>query len=63
LAAPVLASHSKIQPVPEPPASSSCSVMQQTADGSWARQPCQEMGSPPQAPRKSAARSPDQQTR
>ena len=63
--APALASHSKAQPVPEPTptASSSCSAMQPMPDGTWQRQPCQEMGSPPQAPRKSAARSSEQQTR
>lgn len=63
LTAPALASHSKTQPVVEPPASSSCSVMQPMPDGTWQRQPCQELGSPRQPPRKSAARSPEQQTR
>jgi hypothetical protein len=47
----------------EQPASSSCSALQQTADGTWARLPCQELGSPQQAPHKSAARNPEQQTR
>ena len=63
--APALASHTKTQPVaePAPTASSSCSAMQPMPDGTWQRQPCQEMGSPPQAPRKSAARSSEQQTR
>ncbi len=37
--------------------------LQQTADGTWARLPCQELGSAPQPPRKSAAGSPEQQTR
>ena len=59
---PALASNSKPQPVSEPPASSSCSALQQTADGTWQRLPCQELGSPPQPPRKSAARSPERQT-
>jgi hypothetical protein len=63
LTAPALASNSKPQPVAEPPASSSCSAMQPTADGSWARLPCQELGSPQPAPRKSAARGSEQQTR
>ena len=63
LTAPALASNSKPQPVAEPPASSSCSAMQPMPDGTWQRQPCQELGSPPQAPRKSAARSPERQTR
>ena len=62
--APALASHSKTQPVPEPAASSSCSAMQPMPDGTWQRQPCQELGSPQQQPpRKSAAQSPEQQTR
>jgi len=63
--APALASHSKTQPAaePTPTASSSCSAMQPMPDGTWQRQPCQEMGSPPQPPRKSAARSSEQQAR
>lgn len=61
--APALAHNSKPQPVSEPPASSSCSAMQPMPDGTWQRQPCQEMGSPQQPPRKSAARSPEQHTR
>ena len=65
LTAPALASHSKTSPAaePTPTASSSCSAMQPMPDGTWQRQPCQEMGSPPQAPRKSAGGSPEQQTR
>ena len=63
LTAPALASHSKTQPAAEPPASPSCSAMQPMPDGTWQRQPCQELGSPQQAPPKSAARSPEQQTR
>jgi hypothetical protein len=47
----------------EQPASTSCSALQQTADGTWARLPCQELGSPQQAPHKSAARNSEQQTR
>lgn len=47
----------------EQPASSSCSALQQTADGTWARLPCQELGSPQQVPHKSAARNSEQQTR
>jgi hypothetical protein len=47
----------------EQPASSSCSALQQTADGTWARLPCQEVGSPQQAPHKSAARNSERQTR
>jgi hypothetical protein len=61
--APALASNSKPQPVAEPPASSSCSAMQPMSDGTWQRQPCQELGSPQQPPRKSAARGSEQQTR
>jgi hypothetical protein len=55
--------NSGAKPRDEPQASSSCSALQQTADGNWARLPCQELGSPPQGPHKSAARSPDQQMR
>jgi hypothetical protein len=47
----------------EQPASTSCSALQQTVDGTWARLPCQELGSPQQAPHKSAARNSEQQTR
>jgi hypothetical protein len=47
----------------EPSASSSCSALQKTADGTWARSPCQELGAPQQPQHKSAARTPDQQTR
>lgn len=47
----------------EPAASSSCSALQQTADGSWARLPCQELGSPPQDQRKSVAHHSDRQPR
>jgi hypothetical protein len=43
--------------------SSSSSALQKTADGTWARSPCQELGSPQQPPHKSAARTPDQPTR
>ena len=67
LTAPALAKHSDANPeartAVEPSGASSCSALQQTADGAWARLPCQEVGSPQQAPRKSAARSPDRQTR
>jgi hypothetical protein len=61
--APVLASNSKPQPVTEPSASTSCSALQQAADGTWTRLPCQELGSPQPPPRKSAARNSEQQTR
>ena len=63
LTAPALANNSNAQPAADPPAASSCSALQRMADGSWARLPCQEVGSPQQAPGKSAARSPDRQTR
>jgi hypothetical protein len=64
-AAPALASHTKTQAPaePTPPTSSACSAMQPMPDGTWQRQPCQEMGSPSPAPRTSAARSTGQQTR
>ena len=57
------ASNSDVQQTTEPPASSSCSALQKMADGTWARVPCQEVGSPQQSPSKSATRSPEQQTR
>jgi hypothetical protein len=55
--------NSDVKTPSEPSGSSSCSALQKTADGSWARSPCQELGSPQQPPHKSAARTPDQQTR
>jgi hypothetical protein len=57
------ASNFDVQPTNEPPASSSCSALQKMADGTWARVPCQEVGSPQQGQRKSAARNSEQQTR
>jgi len=63
LAVPALAKHSAAPKASEQPASSGCSARQQTADGTWTQAPCQELGSPEQAPRKSATRSPDQQAR
>ncbi len=63
LATPALAKHSDAKPADEPAAASSCSAMQQTADGTWQRVPCQGEASPAQAPRKSAARSTEQPTR
>ena len=67
-AAPALAKTSEVKN-PEvttpgqPSVSSSCSALQKTADGTWARSPCQELGPPQQPPPKSAARTQDQQTR
>lgn len=66
--APALAKHSEVKnsevtTPSEPSASSSCSALQKTADGTWARLPCQELGSPGQPPHKSAAQTPDRQTR
>jgi hypothetical protein len=63
LAVPALAKHSDAQKSSEQPASSPCSARQQTADGTWTQLPCQELAIPGQAPRKSATRSPDHQTR
>ena len=60
---PALAKHSDAPKADEPPASSSCSARQQAADGSWTQVACQELGSPEQAPRKSATRSPDEKAR
>ena len=66
--APALAKHSEVKhsdvtTPSEPSASSSCSALQKTADGTWARLPCQELGSPGQSQHNSAARTQDQQTR
>jgi hypothetical protein len=65
---PALARHSETtntdtNAAAEPPASSSCSALQQAADGSWEKLPCQELGSPQPASHKSAARNSEQQTR
>ncbi len=66
--APALAKHSEVKnsevtTPSEPSASSSCSALQKTADGTWARLPCQELGSPGQPQHKSAARTQDHQAR
>ena len=61
--APALAKHSVAKTVSEPAAPSTCSAEQKTADGTWARLPCEEVGSPQQKPGRSAARSSDQETR
>ena len=61
--APAPAKNSEAKTPGESTPSSSCSALQQTADGSWARSPCQELGPPQQPPPKSAARTQDQQTR
>jgi hypothetical protein len=63
LAAPALARHSDAQKASEPTTSSSCSARQQAADGTWTQLPCQEEGPPAPAPRKSATRNLDRQTR
>ncbi len=68
LTMPALARHSETtntdaKAAAEPPASSSCSALQQAADGSWEKLPCQELGSPQQSPHQSAARNSEQQTR
>jgi hypothetical protein len=66
--APALAKHSEVKhsdvtKPSEPSASSSCSALQKMADGTWARLPCQELGSPGQSQHNSAARTQDQQMR
>jgi hypothetical protein len=63
MTAPALANNSKPQATPEPEVSSSCSALQKSADGTWVKLPCQEVGSPAQPPRQSATRNPDRQTR
>jgi hypothetical protein len=63
MTAPVLARHADATKPTEPSASSPCSARQQAADGTWTQVGCQELGSPEQAPRKSATRSPDEKAR
>jgi len=63
MTAPVLAKHSDAPKADEPSAASPCSARQQAADGTWTQVGCQELGSPEQAPRKSATRSPDEKAR
>ena len=63
LAVPTLARNSDAQKPGEPPAAASCHSYQQATDGSWKELPCQELGSPPQPPHKSATRKPDRETR
>lgn len=63
LTVPALARNSDAKTAVEPAPSPTCSAEQKTADGTWARLPCEEVGSPQQKPGKSAARSSDRQTR
>ena len=63
LTAPALAKNSAAKATSEQPAALSCSALQQTTDGTWARLPCQEVDSSRQTPRQSATRGSDQQTR
>jgi len=63
MTAPVLARHSDAPKADEPSAASPCSARQQAADGSWTQVGCRELGSPEQAPRKSATQSPDEKAR
>jgi hypothetical protein len=63
LAAPTLARDSNQQKTTEAPAASSCNAYQQAADGTWTQLPCQELGSRPAAPPKSASKSGDEETR
>jgi hypothetical protein len=61
LTAPALAKHSDTQKTSEQSTSSLCSARQPMPDGTWTQLPCQELGSPKQALRKSATRSSDEQ--
>jgi len=63
IAAPVLVKNSGAPKTDDKSASSSCHAYQQAPDGSWTQLPCAEMGSGAQTQRKSATRSPDQETR
>lgn len=57
------AGNSDAKATSEQPAASSCSAQQRMPDGTWAQLPCRELGSPEQAPHKSAARGPEEPTR
>jgi hypothetical protein len=57
LTAPALAKTSNTQSTETTAPSSGCYSSQQNADGSWTELPCQELGRPAPAPRKSAART------
>ena len=61
LTAPALAKHSDTQKTSEQSTSSPCSALQPMPDGTWTQLPCQELGSPKQALRKSATGSSDEQ--
>ena len=64
LAVPALARHADAPKAGEQTVSSpGCSAQQRSEDGTWTTIPCQALGAPEQAQRKSAARSTDQQER
>ncbi len=66
LTAPVLARNSNVPKTDEaaPAAPSACRAYQQAPDGSWIQLPCQAgSGAQAPAPRKSATKTPDQETR
>jgi hypothetical protein len=60
LTAPALAKHSDAPKTSDQSTSSPCSARQPMPGGTWTQLPCQELGSPKQAPRKSATRSSDE---
>jgi hypothetical protein len=63
LMAPAPAKNSDAPKSTEKSTSPSCNAYQQAADGSWTQLPCQELGSGAQPRRKSATRSPNEETR
>jgi hypothetical protein len=54
LTAPVLAKSSEAPKTDEKQTATSCDTYQQQADGSWAKQPCAELGAPGQMQHRSA---------
>ncbi|WP_213774611.1 hypothetical protein [Bradyrhizobium sp. dw_78] len=63
LAAPALAKNSDAQKSDDTSASPACHAYQPAADGSWTQVPCQEVGAGSPTPRKSAASTPEEDTR
>lgn len=57
---PALAKNSDAQKADEKSASSTCHSYEMAADGSWTALPCQELGAPSHAQRKSTTQDPGQ---
>jgi hypothetical protein len=63
LTAPAPAGNSDAQQTSDQAASSPCSALQKTSDGTWKQLPCEELGSPKQTPHKSTMRNSDDPAR